>query len=273
MREAFPTKCIWYKNVCNLRYKDAYTSCYICHAKCKKCTKKSYTYTTKELEHAKLTNHRLLGGKQKGLDTTGKRAKERKTHKLPLNTCTRAKEHTKLTLSTHDREKIILSTHAPLNSCIKFKEHTKLTLHTWDRARSKTNQVAWPRPHTWRSQIYSPWSFLHNSLILVHHPQKWCTSMSPPGYEAGEPPPISTKCSPGLPPATQNQEQERANDSTLGLVPKVSNQCRAIFSKVGLATSILPRLSKLRSIMSNLSNLEPPRENHSRLIGGVRLPR
>jgi hypothetical protein len=42
--------------------------------------------------------------------------------------------------------------------------------------------------------------------------------MSPPGYEAEEPPPISTKCSPGLPPVTQNQERERANDSTLGLV-------------------------------------------------------
>jgi hypothetical protein len=79
--------------------------------------------------------------------------KERKTHKLPLNTCTRA------------------------------KEHTKLTLHTWDKARSKTNQVAWSRPHTWRSQIDSLWSFLHNSLVLVHRPRKWCTSMSPPGYE------------------------------------------------------------------------------------------
>jgi hypothetical protein len=82
----------------------------------------------------------------------------------------------------------------PLNTCTRAKEHTKLTLHTWDRTRSKTNQVAWPRPHTWRSQIDSPWSFLHNSLVLVHHPRKWCTSMSPPGYEAGEPPPISTKC-------------------------------------------------------------------------------
>jgi hypothetical protein len=39
---------------CNLRYKDAYTSCYICHAKCKKCTKKSYTYATKELPHTQL---------------------------------------------------------------------------------------------------------------------------------------------------------------------------------------------------------------------------
>ena len=101
------------QNACNLRYKDAYTSCYICHAKCKKCTKESYTYATKELPHTKLTNDRLLEGRQKGLDTTGKRAKENKTHKLRLNTCIRAKEHTKLTLSTHDRAKSTLSTQAP----------------------------------------------------------------------------------------------------------------------------------------------------------------
>jgi hypothetical protein len=81
--------------------------------------------------------------------------------------------------------------------------------------------VAWLRPHTWRSQIHLPLSFLQKSLILVHHPRKWRTSMSPLGYEAEEPPPISTKCSPGHPPATQNHERERANDSTLGLVPKV----------------------------------------------------
>jgi hypothetical protein len=74
--------------------------------------KGNYTYATTELPHTKLTNHRLLQGRQKGLDTTGKRAKEHKTHKLPLN------------------------------SCIKAKEHTKLTLHTWDRAKSKINQVA-----------------------------------------------------------------------------------------------------------------------------------
>jgi hypothetical protein len=57
-------------------------------------------HVTKELPHTKLTNNRLLKGRQKGLVTTGKRAKERKTHKIPLNTCTRAKEHTKLTLHT-----------------------------------------------------------------------------------------------------------------------------------------------------------------------------
>jgi hypothetical protein len=34
-----------------------------------------------------------------------KREKEHKTHKLPLNTCTRAKEPTKLTLNTCDKAK------------------------------------------------------------------------------------------------------------------------------------------------------------------------
>jgi hypothetical protein len=92
------------QNACNLRFKDAYTSCYICYAKCRECTKESYTYATHQLRkpttHTKLTKDRLLEGRQKGLDTTGKRAKEHKTHKLPLNTCTRAKEHTMLTLHT-----------------------------------------------------------------------------------------------------------------------------------------------------------------------------
>jgi hypothetical protein len=58
------------------------------------------TYSTKELPHTKLTNDRLLEGRQKGLDTTSKRAKEHKTHKLPLNSCIKAKEHKKLTLHT-----------------------------------------------------------------------------------------------------------------------------------------------------------------------------
>jgi hypothetical protein len=96
--------------------------------------------------------------------------------------------------------------------------------------------------------------------------------MSPQGYEAEEPPSISTKCSSGLPAATQNQERERGNDSTLGLVPKLANQCGAISSKVGLVTFILPCLSIQRSILSNLSNLEPPWEDYSYLIGGVRVP-
>jgi hypothetical protein len=67
----------------------------------------------KGLPHTKLTNDWLLEGRQKGLDTTGKRAKKHKYHKLPLNTCTRAKEHTKLTLITYDRAKSTLSTQAP----------------------------------------------------------------------------------------------------------------------------------------------------------------
>jgi hypothetical protein len=96
------------------------------------------------------------GGK-KGLDTTDKRAKKHKTHKLPLNTCTRAKEHTKLTLSIHDRAKSTLSTQSPLNSCIRVKELTKLTLHTWDRTRSETNQVAcWRKICTLRQAHSKP---------------------------------------------------------------------------------------------------------------------
>jgi hypothetical protein len=59
----------------------------------------------------------------------------------------------------------------PLNTCIRFKEYTKLTLYTWDRARSKTNQVAWPRPHTWRSQIHLPLPFLQKSLTLSSIPE------------------------------------------------------------------------------------------------------
>jgi hypothetical protein len=50
--------------------------------------------------HTKLTNHQLLKGRKKGLDTTRKRAKEHITHKLRLNSCIKAKEHTKLTLHT-----------------------------------------------------------------------------------------------------------------------------------------------------------------------------
>jgi hypothetical protein len=45
--------------------------------------KGNYTYATKELPHTKLRNHRLLEGRQKGLDTTGKRAKECKNSQAP----------------------------------------------------------------------------------------------------------------------------------------------------------------------------------------------
>jgi hypothetical protein len=51
---SFSNKMHMIQNACNLRYKDAYTSCYICHAKCKKYTKESYTYATKELPHTQL---------------------------------------------------------------------------------------------------------------------------------------------------------------------------------------------------------------------------
>jgi hypothetical protein len=49
--ETFPTTMHMIQNACNLRYKDAYTSCYKCDAKCNKCTKERYTYDTKELPH------------------------------------------------------------------------------------------------------------------------------------------------------------------------------------------------------------------------------
>jgi hypothetical protein len=49
--------------------------------------------------HTKLTNHRLLEGRKKG-STPPKKAKEHKTHKLPLHSCIKAKEHIKLTLNT-----------------------------------------------------------------------------------------------------------------------------------------------------------------------------
>jgi hypothetical protein len=54
----------------------------------------------KPTTHTKLTNDRLLEGRQKGLDTTGKRAKKHINHKLPLNSCIKVKEHTNLTLHT-----------------------------------------------------------------------------------------------------------------------------------------------------------------------------
>jgi hypothetical protein len=37
--------------------------------------------------------------------TQAQKAKEHKTHKLPLNTCTRTKEHTNLTLDTCEKAK------------------------------------------------------------------------------------------------------------------------------------------------------------------------
>jgi hypothetical protein len=51
---SFSYKMNMIQNACNLRYKDAYTSCYKCHANSKKCTKESYTYATKELPHTHL---------------------------------------------------------------------------------------------------------------------------------------------------------------------------------------------------------------------------
>jgi hypothetical protein len=64
--------------------------------------------------------------------------KGQKSTKLtsPLNTCTRAKEHTKLTLNTCARAKITPSSQAPLSTCTRAKDHTKLTLNACERAKS-----------------------------------------------------------------------------------------------------------------------------------------
>jgi hypothetical protein len=118
----------------------------------------------------------------------------------------------------------------PLNSCVRAKEHTE---------QNKS------------SGLTRATHLMVTKLITLIIPSE-VTHPCPP-Y------PISTKCSPNFPPATQNQELERANDSTLGLVPKESNQCQAISSKVGLE----------KSIISHLLKLEPPRGNHSSLTGEV----
>jgi hypothetical protein len=87
---SFSNKLHMIQNACNLRYKDAYT----------RNAQRKGIHMLQMSSHTKLTNHQLLEGRQKGLDTTGKRAKKHKPHKLPLNTCTRDKEHTKITLHT-----------------------------------------------------------------------------------------------------------------------------------------------------------------------------
>jgi hypothetical protein len=129
------------------------------------------------------------------LNPNSKRTKEHKTHKLPLNTCTRD------------------------------KEHTKLTLNTCYRAKSKRDQVASQKSHNSKSQIYLRWS-----LVLVHRPWKWCTPWTPPGrgwratfdvpLAFGVDPPKVLQASHLQ---SQNQEREWATVSTLGLAQKESN--------------------------------------------------
>jgi hypothetical protein len=63
------------QNACNLRYKDAYTSCYICHATCKKCTRKaihmlqrsSHTPNSINQTHTKLPPKRVKVAWSRGL--------------------------------------------------------------------------------------------------------------------------------------------------------------------------------------------------------------
>jgi hypothetical protein len=51
---SFSYKMHMIQKACNLRYKDAYTSCYIWNTKCRKCIKENYTYATMELPHTQL---------------------------------------------------------------------------------------------------------------------------------------------------------------------------------------------------------------------------
>jgi hypothetical protein len=67
------------QNAYNLRYKKAYTSCYICHAKCKECTKESYTYATKELPHK---THKPPAPRREAKKGSTAPAKEQKSTKL-----------------------------------------------------------------------------------------------------------------------------------------------------------------------------------------------
>jgi hypothetical protein len=65
------------------------------------CYTRSFTTNLGNQPHTQSSQKdKLLEGRRKELDTTGKREKEHKTHKLPLNSRIKAKEHTKLTLHT-----------------------------------------------------------------------------------------------------------------------------------------------------------------------------
>ena len=100
-----------------------------------------------------------------------KRQKARQARKLPLNTCTRTKKHTKLILGTCHRAKSKQAHMLPLSTCPRAKEHTKLTLNPCDREKPQTKRAAHKASLTWNPRSLSP---------------KWCTWKSPWG-EAREP--------------------------------------------------------------------------------------
>jgi hypothetical protein len=101
----------------------------------------------------------------------------------------------------------------------------------------------------------------------------WCTPLTPPGWGWRASFNLrscvtslrshSTKSLPRLPPAQSKPRARTCNQLNTGLAQKESNQCLAIYSKVGLAKFILPRLSKLW----------PPWGITSCLARGVRAPR
>jgi hypothetical protein len=88
------------QNACNLRHKDAYTYDTYAMSNARDAQKKAIHMLQRSAHtQSSQTTGSSREGK-KGLDTTGRRAKEYKTHKLPLNSCIKAKEHTKLILHT-----------------------------------------------------------------------------------------------------------------------------------------------------------------------------
>ena len=70
-----------------------------------------------------------------------KRQKSSQARKLPLSTCTKTKEHTKLILSTCHRAKSKQAHMLPLSTWSRAKEHTKLTLNPCDRAKPQTKRA------------------------------------------------------------------------------------------------------------------------------------
>ena len=149
------------------------TKCKICTSRCKD----GYSYHGK----AKL----YICYKVSSQRPTRQKACE--ASKLPLNTCIRVKEHTKLTQSTCHRAKNKQTHKLPLNSCIRAKEHTKLTLNTCDRAKPQTkkgnSQKDQKKHHEQLAPTKTfPLTWNSPSVNTCPFPKKWCAPKTPRGW-------------------------------------------------------------------------------------------
>ena len=143
-----------------------------------------------------------------------KRQKASQARKLPLNTCTRTKKHTKLILSTCHRAKSKQAHMLPLSTCSRAKEHTKLTLNPCDREKPQTKRAT----HIPGNLAHYPQNDAHerhHGVRLKNHP--WTPVMS---QKARVNPPNVLHASRLQ---SQKRERERAYDSTLGLAQNESN--------------------------------------------------